>query len=105
MDISNLIHNSSSYSIEESLDIFWTANNSITCSLPTIGVGITITITEGALNFVLQIPASWQGRTTGLLGNYNGNKSDDYIPRGRTRAVSDEESDRFIHFEFGLTCK
>ena len=103
-NISFLLQDANSTYSDENVEIFQNEDNSITCAMPTIGFGITVSSSEGAMSFVLQVPASWQGYTSGLQGNYNGNKSDDFIPRGRKAAISDGESDRNIHFEFAQTC-
>ena len=104
-NISSLLQDLNSTYSDENVDIYQTEDNSITCAMPVIGFGITISSAEGAISFVLQVPATWQGHTTGLLGNYNGNKSDDFVPRGSKAAISDGESDRNIHFHFAQTCK
>ena len=44
-------------------------------------------------------------QTSGLMGNYNGDKSDDLLPRGGTVPISDSSSIRQIHSNFGITCK
>ena len=104
-NISLLLQGPNSAYSDENVEIFKNEDNSITCAMPTIGFGVTVSSKEGAMGFVLQVPASWQRYTTGLLGNYNGNKSDDFIPRGSKVAISDGESDRNIHFKFCQTCK
>ena len=90
---------------DENVEIFQNEDSSITCAMATIGFGVTISSTEGAMSFVLQVPASWKSYTKGLLGNFNGNKSDDFIPRGSKAAISGGESDRNVHFKFAQTCK
>ena len=104
-NISSLFQDVNSTYSDENVDIFQTEDNSITCAMPIIGFGITISSTEGAMSFVVQVPASWQNNTTGLLGNFNGNKSDDFIPRGSKTAISGNKTDRNIHFKFAQTCK
>ena len=68
------------------------------------GVGITINVTAGIPNFVLALPSSFKTQTQGLLGNYNGDKMDDFIPRHQDNALSDSISDQDIHEMFGQTC-
>ena len=68
------------------------------------GVGITINVTAGIPNFVLSLPSSFKNQTRGLLGNYNGDKMDDFIPRNQDNALSDSILDQDIHKMFGQTC-
>ena len=68
------------------------------------GAGITINVTAGIPNFVLALPPSFKNQTRGLLGNYNGDKMDDFIPRNQDNALLDSISDQDIHEMFGQTC-
>ena len=68
------------------------------------GVGITINMTAGIPNFVLSLPSSFKTQIRGLLGNYNGDKMDEFIPRQQDNALSDSISDQEIHELFGQTC-
>ena len=78
------------------------SNNSITVSFPS-GVGITINYTAGLLVYTLEVPTSFEGTTSGLLGNYNNDDSDEFIFRNGTM-ISNSSSDREIH-QFGQSCK
>ena len=69
------------------------------------GVGITINVTARIPNFVLSLPSSFKHQIRGLLGNYNGDKMDEFIPRHQDNALSDSISDQEIHERFGQTCK
>lgn len=69
------------------------------------GVGITINVTVGIPNFVLSLPSSFKHQTQGLLGNYNGDISDEFIPRNQTTELPSSISDQEIHQLFGQTCK
>ena len=79
-----------------------TSNNSITVSFPS-GVGITINSTAGLLVYTLEVPLSFEGTTSGLLGNYNNDDSDEFVFRDGTM-ISNSSSDRDIH-QFGQSCK
>ena len=68
------------------------------------GVGCTFTKSVGILNFVLALPRSFMGQTRGLLGNNNGNKTDDFMMRGATHSLPDNLTDEEI-FSFGKSCK
>ena len=67
------------------------------------GVGCTFTKSVGILNFVLALPRSFMGQTRGLLGNNNGNKTDDFMMRGATHSLPDNLTDEEI-FSFGKSC-
>ena len=69
------------------------------------GVGITINVTAGIPHFVLSLPSSFKDQVRGLLGNYNGDKMDEFIPRHEDNALLDSISDQKVHELFGQTCK
>ena len=68
------------------------------------GVGCTITKTAGILDFVLSLPRTFIRKTRGLLGNNNGDKTDEFIIRGTSHHLPDNISDADI-FSFGKSCK
>ena len=78
------------------------SNNSFTISFSS-GVGITIIYTAGLLVYTLEVPSSFEGATSGLLGNYNNDDSDEFVFRNGTM-ISNSSSDRKIH-QFGQSCK
>ena len=39
------------------------------------------------------------------MGNYNGDKSDDLIPNGRTESLPLNATLQDIHEQFGITCE
>ena len=55
----------------------------------------------------ISLPRSLNGRTRGLLGNFNGNPSDDLVPRNKTvlDSLLTNSSLEDIHNLFGITCK
>ena len=55
------------------------------------------------LVYILEIPSSFKGTTSGLLGNYNDDDSDEFVFHNRTM-ISNSSSDREIH-QFGQSCK
>ena len=87
---------------ESSAFIERASNNSITVSFPS-GVGITFNSTAGLLVYTLEVPSSFEGITSGLLGNYNNNASDEFAYRNGDM-IPDSSSDRDIH-QFGQSCK
>ena len=50
------------------------------------------------------LPDTFQGVTKGLLGNFNGDTSDDLLPRSSNTPVPTDSSLQDIHFDFGVTC-
>ena len=66
------------------------------------GISVTVTLLSGLLNVVAALPQDFMGLSQGLLGNFNGNDTDDFIyPNGTV--LDNDASDRMIH-SFGLTC-
>ena len=55
---------------------------------------------------IVSLPASFKGMPTrGLMGSFNGNTSDDLLPRLGTNLLPLNSSLQVIHELFGLTCK
>lgn len=52
---------------------------------------------------LVSLPTSWKGRTSGLMGNYNGDTSDDLTPLTGDPLPLDSNL-KTIHESFGLTC-
>ena len=55
--------------------------------------------------FSVTAPSSFKGLTTGIMGNYNGNTTDDLMARNSTEPLPHNSSIEAIHDEFGITCK
>jgi len=49
--------------------------------------------------YTLELPLAFEGNTSGLLGNYNNDDSDEFVFRNGTM-ISNSSSDREIH-QFG----
>ena len=62
-----------------------------------------MSLSLGLLSFVATSPEESMGTTVGLLGNFNGDTSDDFMYRNGTFLDADA-SDRMIH-DFGQSCK
>ena len=78
------------------------SESSHTFSFP-CGIGLTTKVSSGILSFVLTVPEEMNGTTEGLVGNFNGNITDDFIyPNGTV--LSDGATDREIH-TFGQACE
>lgn len=67
------------------------------------GISVGVTLLSEILNFVVVLPQSFMGMTQGLMGNFNGNDTDDFVyPNGTV--LDNSAGDRAIHY-FGQTCK
>ncbi|XP_065910791.1 mucin-like protein isoform X2 [Dysidea avara] len=74
------------------------SNNSVTVTVSS-GLGITINETAGLLVYTLEVPPSFEETTSGLLGNYNVDNSDEFLFRNGTM-ISNSSADALIH-QFG----
>ena len=54
---------------------------------------------------IVSLPSSYRNKTRGLMGNYNGDKSDDLIPRGENESLPLDSNLQDIHEQFGITCE
>ena len=102
IDVSNNLNSVGDNVTSSSSFIERTSNNSITVSFPS-GVGITFNSTAGLLVYTLECPSSFEETTSGLLGNYNNDNSDEFVFRDGIM-ISNSSSDREIH-KFGQSCK
>ena len=50
------------------------------------------------------VPGNYQTNTSGLMGNFNNDPNDDFIPRGETNALPANINDSQI-FKYGKTCE
>ena len=53
---------------------------------------------------LVSLSNSYLGSTRGLMGIFNGNTSDDLIPKGSSEPISLNSSLETIHRSFGITC-
>ena len=84
------------------VNIFRSTENSIT-TVFSVGVSIIISVAAGIPDFVLTIPQQYRNQSRGLLGNFNGNDTDDFVFRNGT-LLRNNASDFEIH-QFGQSCK
>ena len=66
-------------------------------------IQVTVMLYAGYLNIRVNLSPIYMGFTMGLLGNYNGNVSDEFVFRNGT-VLDDLASDREIH-QFSQSCK
>ena len=69
---------------------------------------MNITEANGLLTIGTLIPnpnKTYEGKVRGLMGNFNGNPDDDYLPRGATTSLPSNANDSTIFHNFGKTCK
>ena len=70
------------------------------------GVYMEIKAENGIISqHIIVLPESFMGKTSGLLGNYNGEQSDDLMPRNGIAVIPINSSLEEIHNNFGITCK
>ena len=98
----NITNVNDTYSVPFVLDIFRSTENSIT-TVFSVGVSINISLVAGIPNYVLTIPERYRNQSRGLLGNFNGNDTDDFVFRNGT-LLRNNASDFEIH-QFGQSCK
>ena len=99
--ITNQLDQNNNFSYNDVL-VLKNGSNSYVVSFSS-GVGAIFNIAAGLPNFVLSLPASFRGNTSGLLGNFNGDQSDDFM-FPNTTVLRSPQSDRMIHL-FGQSCK
>lgn len=64
---------------------------------------MTTSLTYRSLSFIHTVPNSYWNKTSGLLGNFNGDPSDDLTtPTGQVISTTSTTQD--IHYQFGLKC-
>jgi len=70
-----------------------------------VGVSTVITLRGYQLDIATQLALEMKNTDVlGLLGNYNGNSTDDFISRyGRT--IPADSTEETIYYEFGETCE
>ena len=70
------------------------------------GTSIELKVENGIISVMLvSLPSYQKGRTRGLMGNFNGDPSDDLLPKGESVPLPPDSSMEAIHQLFGMTCK
>ena len=67
-------------------------------------VTVSITARSGLLSYVLGLPDAFQGETRGLVGRWDGDKTNDFVSRSGENITVNSTS-RTLHNLFGKTCK
>lgn len=65
---------------------------------------VNVTVSVGLLHMSLGMPDEHKDNVIGLLGNFNDDPSDDYIPQNSNTPLPANASERDIFFDFGQTC-
>ena len=75
------------------------------CLLLFPGIYFNVTLGKKLLQIGVGLPEAFQNQTEGLLGNFNNNPDDDFIPRYSDKSLPYNSTERTIFEEFGQTCK
>ena len=67
-------------------------------------VTVSITARSGLLSYVLGLPDEFRGETRGLVGRWDGNRTNDFVSRSGEE-ISVNSTSRTLHNRFGKTCK
>ena len=102
VDISINVTNINDSFIDVNIYVTRTAENTVLSVFPN-GVSISVSVNGDLPNIVVSLPQDLRGQTRGLLGNFNGNDTDDFFFFNGTMLSSDA-SEREI-FDFGQSCK
>ena len=84
------------------IDVNRTSDTSLEVSFMS-GVGVEVKLQVGLLSFIIRLPQQFMGQAHGLLGNLDGNATNEFAYRNGTM-IPDSSSDREIH-SFGQSCK
>ena len=86
----------------KTVDVNRTSNTSLVVSLMS-GISVEVKLQVGLLSFIVRLPQHFMGLARGLLGNMDGNATNEFVYRNGTM-IPDSSSDREIH-NFGQSCK
>ena len=81
------------------------ANQSVLVSFAS-GAFVEVRVANNIIStMVVSLPTAMQGLTRGLMGNYNGNLTDDLQPKNESVTLSLNSSLEVIYYSFGVTCE
>ncbi|XP_053372966.1 uncharacterized protein LOC123561091 [Mercenaria mercenaria] len=78
-------------------------NNTLVTSFSGTGVAFNVTFNVGLLQMSTGLLNTYNNKTSGLLGNFNGDVTDDYFPRSASSALPSNSTERMIFNDFGQT--
>ena len=84
------------------VDVNRTSNTSLEVTFIS-GVAVDVNLQVGLLSFVVRLPDQFMGQARGLLGNLDGDASNEFVYRNGTM-IPDTSTDRQIH-GFGQSCE
>ena len=67
------------------------------------GIGVAVKLKGGMLSFIVKLSETFRGKAQGLLGNFDGDSTNEFVYKNRTR-ISESSTDREIH-NFGQSCE
>ena len=106
VDITDTINDTDSSGIDAAptfVSFQRTSNTSIRTHFSALGVTIQVSLSFDMLNFLGALPQVLRGIPVGLLGNFNGDTSDDLTyPNGTVLDM--DASDALVH-DFGQSCE
>lgn len=80
--------------------------NSMVSALFSGGISLTVQEANGLITLIqIVLPDTYKGDLEGLLGNFNGDPSDDLVPKSVNRPLSINSTSEELHNNFGITCK
>ena len=89
----------------ENVTIIKSGNNTLSATFSS-GAILQVEEQNGFISvLIVSLPESYQSKTHGLMGPYNGDKTDDLTPKGNGTILSLNSTIQEIHETFGMTCK
>lgn len=79
-----------------SISIDRTSNTTISTTFPST-VSVQFSLTSGTLVATVAVPEMFRGNVVGLLGNFDGDSTNDFIYRNNLTIASNDISDREKH--------
>ena len=90
------------YGDDDTISVNQTSPNTVAVTFVS-DVSIEITAQVGLLSFVVTLPEQFMMDARGLLGNFDGNSTNEFVFRNGTM-IPDSSTDRQIH-NFGQSCE
>ena len=87
---------------DNSVSVNQTSNNTVAVTFMT-EITVEVAVQVGLLSFVVVLPEQFMMQARGLLGNFDGNSTNEFVLRNGTM-IPDSSRDREIH-NFGQSCE